>query len=151
MSRLSLGGGEDDDEDDLDDMWAELDDDNFTANVSENLLQAAEKTEQAPVHVGEADEGQLTWEPPKTFGLSNSDKVTVQGHHWDREDRDRRQSSAQQIGLLQQPGLYASSPEQASGALQSAGLPAAASAAAVSPTPAFASMFKLSDDGRIQW
>ena len=80
----------DDEADDLDGMWDELEndegEDRIQANISGNLTEDAGKTAQE-VHEGDVDEGRLMWVPPESHGLHNSDKVTVSGTHWNREDQ----------------------------------------------------------------
>ena len=76
-----------DDDDDFEDLWADLGDDNdvTTLSVSENLLAEVGRTETAPVHKGDVDEGKITWEAPAFAGLGNSDSVTIKMHHWYRD------------------------------------------------------------------
>ena len=88
----------DDDDDDFEDLWEGLsddDDDESNINVSANLLGGGggdtggdkfDKAAVRAVHLGDVDEGRVTWVAPKFSGLTNSEKVTIASKHWDTSD-----------------------------------------------------------------
>ena len=58
--------------DDEEDLWADVDEEAETSiTVSATLVEAVTCAPQ-PVHKGDVDEGQVTWESPMAPGLQNS-------------------------------------------------------------------------------
>jgi len=59
--------------------------------MSENLA-AAVGGHAATLHAGEADEGTITWKPPKEAGLHNSNAVGGgEGKHWYHDEEDEEE------------------------------------------------------------
>ena len=83
----SMSDIEDDDDEDL---WADVDEDcETTITVSENLLEAVSKAPEV-VHKGDVDEGKVTWVGPEAAGLQNSVKVNEgKDQHWYKDERCR--------------------------------------------------------------
>jgi len=74
--------------DDSDDeaLFADFDADDHTSdlNMSANLLSELEMADKIqPAHLGDVDEGRITWEPPVSHGLTNSTTVSqATNSHW---------------------------------------------------------------------
>jgi len=72
----------------FDDFDDDLDAENMMIGLSANLA-AAVGGKAAVLHEGDADEGMITWKPPKEAGLHNSQAVVAGGgKHWYNEEDD---------------------------------------------------------------
>mmetsp|Transcript_18419 Transcript_18419/g.47191 ORF Transcript_18419/g.47191 Transcript_18419/m.47191 type:complete len:158 (-) Transcript_18419:704-1177(-) len=154
--------------DDEEDLWADLDDDESNISVSSNLLELLGRPkDEAVVHKGDADEGRVTWVPPSFSGLTNSSVVTCKTQHW---NKDGENGPTVDPAVAPPPSVSpaptgsspiavtpsTAPPQTDVKAVVPAATPAATPAAVaavpgVAATPAAASTFAFSADGRIVW